>query len=264
MAHRAVLTIAGSDSVAGAGIQADLKTFAAFRVYGVSALTAVTAQTTTGVHEVLALPPDLVRAQIEVLAHDVSIAAIKTGMLATHEVVMAVAEALSRLSIRNVVVDPVMAAGSGGTLLALEAVSTVKTAVLPLASVVTPNAREAAVLSGIAVDSLESAREAARRISDLGPAAVVITGGHLPGSTAVDVVMHRGALMELSAPRVDVGTLHGAGCTFASAIAARLALGDDIPDAVREAKRYVTGAIERSLEIGGGSRVLNHFWQFSL
>ena len=284
---RIALTIAGSDSIAGAGIQADLKTFAALGVYGVSALTAATAQNTTGVAGVFALPPQTVRAQIDQIAQDVEIAAVKTGMLATAEIVREVAEAVGRLQTRNLVVDPVMASGrlrhpsavardalrfvegqgfgepgpnSGRTLLTPEAVSIVKTLLLPKAAVVTPNVAEAAVLSGIQVDSISSAREAARHIAGFGASAVVVKGGHLDGPLAIDVLFHDGAFIELSAPRAAFDAVHGTGCTFASAIAAGLALGDDIPDAVQRAKRYITGAIERSLEIGHGARVLNHFW----
>jgi hydroxymethylpyrimidine/phosphomethylpyrimidine kinase len=259
---RTVLTIAGSDSIAGAGIQADLKTFAALGVYGVSALTAVTAQNTTDVADIFTLPPGIVRAQIDEVSRDVEIAAVKTGMLATADIVRVVCEAIGRLQPVPVVVDPVMAAGSPGerTLLAAEGVSILKTHLLPLATVVTPNVTEAAALSGIQVESMSHAREAARRIAALGPAAVVIKGGHLSGPRSVDLLFHEGTFTELSAPRVDVGSIHGTGCTFASAVAAGLAAGDDIPSAVERAKRYVTGAIEQSFAVGHGARLLNHFW----
>lgn len=269
---RTALTIAGSDSIAGAGIQADLKTFAALGVYGVSALTAVTAQSTTGVADIFALPPHMVRAQIEQLAQDVEIAAIKTGMLATADIVGVVSETVGRFQRPNLVVDPVMVASRlrqgfgepgldpGRTLLAPEAVSILKTRLLPVATVVTPNVAEATMLSGIHVDSLSSAREAAKRIAGLGATTVVIKGGHLSGPQAIDLVFHAGTFTELAAPRIDLGAIHGTGCTFASAIAAGLALGDDIPAAVERAKRYITGAIEQSFAIGHGARILNHFW----
>ncbi len=269
---RTALTIAGSDSVAGAGIQADLKTFAALGVYGVSALTAVTAQNTTGVAEVFALSPQAVRAQIDQVAEDIEIDAVKTGMLATAEIVRAVIDAVERLHSRNLVVDPVMASGrlrqgygepgpgGGRTLLAPEAVSIVKTLLLPRAAVVTPNVAEAEALCGIRIESIGSAREAARHIAGWGASAVVIKGGHLRGPLAIDVLFHEGIFIELAAPRAAFDNVHGTGCTFASAIAAGLALGDDIPAAVQRAKRYVTGAIEQSFEIGRGARVLNHFW----
>ena len=259
---RTALTIAGSDSIAGAGIQADLKTFAALGVYGVSAVTAVTAQNTEGVADILALSPQMVRAQIDRVASDVEIAAVKTGMLASADITELVAESVARLALKNLVVDPVMSASGGGvrTLLTPDAVSILKTRLLPAATVVTPNAAEAAVLSGIQVDSVASAREAARRIAGLGPAAVVIKGGHLPGPESIDVLFHGGTLFELASPRANFDDVHGTGCTFASAIAAGLVLGDDVPAAVERAKRYITGAIEHSFAIGHGARILNHFW----
>jgi len=259
---RITLTIAGSDSIAGAGIQADLKTFAAHGVYGASAVTAVTAQSTTGVTNIFPLPAEIVRAQIEVACQDAAIAAVKTGMLAAADIVHAVSEAIRQLHTPHVVVDPVMTASAGltRTLLSLESVSVLKAQLLPLATVVTPNLSEAAVLSGIDVTSLDSVREAARRIAGLGPTAVVIKGGHLIGPQAIDVLFFEAAFTEFPATRVQVADVHGTGCTFASAIAARLALGDDIPKAVDQAKRYITGAIAQSLQIGHGARVLNHFW----
>ena len=257
---RAVLTIAGSDSSAGAGIQADLKTFAALGVYGASAITAVTSQNTTGVGGVFAMPAQIVRSQIECIAEDLTLSAVKTGMLATADIVLAVAETVGRLLRPNLVVDPVMTATSGAarTLLAPEAVSILKMRLLPLASIVTPNITEAAALSGIVVTSLETAREAARRIFDLGPRAVVVKGGHLEGPNAVDVLFDGQSFVEFSSPRFS--PVHGTGCTFASAIAARLAQEDDLASAVDRAKRYVTGAIEHSIAIGRGARVLDHFW----
>ncbi len=259
---RTVLAIAGSDSVAGAGIQADLKTFAALGVYGVSALTAVTAQNTQGVADIVSLSPQIVRAQIDQVVLDIEIAAIKTGMLATGDIVRMVCDVVGRLRHAKLVVDPVMAASGTGmrTLLTPEAVSLVKTRMLPLAAVVTPNVEEAAALSGITVDSKSSAKEAAKRIAAMGTGSVVIKGGHLSGPEAVDLLLHEGTFIEVAAARIDLGPTHGTGCTFASAIAAGLALGDDVPAAVQRAKRYVTGAIQHSFAIGHGARILNHFW----
>ncbi len=259
------LTIAGSDSIAGAGIQADLKTLAALGVYGVSAITAITAQNTAGITEVFALSPQLVRAQIEAVAQDAEIAAVKTGMLATSAIVRVVAETVEGFR-GNLVVDPVMAATSskGRTLLEPEAVSTLMTHLLPRATIVTPNIAEAEILSGVEIDSLPAARDAARRILALGPTAVIIKGGHLGGATSTDLLLHAGTFTEFPAPRAQFADLHGTGCTFASAIAARLALGDDIPAAVDRAKRYITGAIERSFVIGKGARILDHSWELSL
>jgi hydroxymethylpyrimidine/phosphomethylpyrimidine kinase len=262
---RTVLTIAGSDSIAGAGLQADLKTFAALGVYGVSAVTAVTAQNTEEVAHVFVLEPRAVRAQIDQITADVDIAAVKTGMLATSEIVHAVSDAALRFEWRNLVVDPVMAAGTADarTLLEAEAVSLLKTHLLPLTTVVTPNASEASILSGVAVNSLDDAREAAKRIAAFGPAAVVIKGGHVPGVNALDLLFHDGIFTEVSSPRGADASVHGTGCTFASAIAAGLALGDDIPAAVDRAKWYITGAIEHSFALGHGARILNHFWSSS-
>jgi hydroxymethylpyrimidine/phosphomethylpyrimidine kinase len=259
---RIVLTIAGSDSIAGAGIQADLKTFAALGVYGVSVLTAITAQNTHGIAESIALSPQIVRAQIDEVARDVEISVIKTGMLASGEIVREASESVGRLRRPQLVVDPVMAAGGTGarTLLTPEAVSMMKDSLLPLATVVTPNVAEASILSGIHVDSIRTAREAARAIAGLGSRSVVVKGGHLHGPDAIDVLFHDGQFAEFTAPRVDTGRIHGTGCTFASAVAAGLALGDDVPAAVERAKRYITGAIEHSLVIGSGARILHHFW----
>jgi hydroxymethylpyrimidine/phosphomethylpyrimidine kinase len=215
------------------------------------------------VADIFALSPQMVRAQIDQIAHDVEIAAVKTGMLVTGDIVRTVAESVGRFRQPNLVVDPVMA-GSGRTmrtLLAAEAVSILKTRLLPIATVVTPNVPEAEALSGIRVDSMTSGREAARRIAGMGAMAVVIKGGHLTGPEAIDLLFHAGSFLEIAAPRVELGGIHGTGCTFASAIAAGLALGDDVPAAVHRAKRYISGAIEHSFAVGRGARILDHFWQ---
>ena len=225
-----------------------------------------------GVADVFPLSAEVVTAQIDRVALDVDLAAIKTGMLATADIVRAVADAIGRLGTRNLVIDPVMVSSrishdndepglkAGRTLLPPEAVSVLKTLLLPMAMVVTPNVAEAEALSGIRVDSMSSAREAAKQIAGLGAGAVVIKGGHLRGPLAIDLLFHQGVFIELAAPRAAFPAVHGTGCTFASAIAAGLALGDDIPGAVQLAKRYITGAIEQSFEIGEGARLLNHFW----
>ena len=220
----------------------------------------MTVQNTTGVTDVFPLTAELVRAQIDRVAKDVDLSAIKRGLLATADIVRAVGDAIAGLGIRNFVMDPVMASGAGRTLLAPDAVSILKTLLLPKATVVTPNVAEAEALCGIRVDSMSSAREAAKQIAGLGAGAVVIKGGHLLGPLAIDLLFHQGVFSELAAPRSAFSAVHGTGCTFASAIAAGLALGDDIPGAVQRAKRYVTGAIEQSFEIGQGARLLNHFW----
>jgi len=262
---RSALTIAGSDSIAGAGIQADLKTFAALGVLGTCAITAVTAQNTSGVVDVHPLSPDIVRSQIDAVSRDIPPSAVKTGMLATHQIVETVVEALSAFPALKLVVDPVMLAGAPGarTLLRPEAVEILKARLLPMALVVTPNVAEATALSGIEVRSRASAIEAAKRILGLGVRAVVVKGGHLEGRDAIDLLLDGASSQEFSAPRVDVGRVHGAGCTFASAIAAGLAMGDELPAAVQRAKNYVTGAIKYSSAPGAGARLLSHFWIYT-
>ena len=210
---RTVMTIAGSDSGGGAGIQADLKTFAAHGVWGTCAIAAITAQNTTGVTAALPLPVDIIVAQIEAVASDFGVDAVKTGMLATSEVVIAVAGAITRLGLPNVVVDPVMVAKSGARLLADEAVTAVKLNLLPCATVVTPNAEEAGVLSGLPVRTLDDAREAARRIHGMGPRAVVVKGGHVEGPEVVDILYDGRAFAEFRGARIESRNTHGTGCT---------------------------------------------------
>lgn len=258
---RAALTIAGSDSGGGAGIQADLKTFAAFGVYGTSAITAITAQNTTGVTGVVALEADFVTAQIEAVASDIELGAVKTGMLANAAIVEAVAAAILALDLPRVVVDPVMVAKSGDTLLDEDAVGAVRRELLPRALVVTPNVPEAEVLSGRRVTTLDEALEAARAILDLGPGAVVMKGGHLAGPEVVDLLVTSRGVERFSAPRIASRHTHGTGCTFASAVAAGLALDQPLPEAVRAAKTYVQGAIEHGLDIGRGHGPVGHFWR---
>ena len=257
---RTALTIAGSDSGGGAGIQADLKTFAAHRVYGTSVITAVTAQNTMGVSAVEALSTDVITAQIEAVAGDFRLAAVKTGMLANAATVEAVAAAIDTLELPNVVVDPVMVAKGGDRLLEEEAVAAVKSELLRRALVVTPNALEAEVLAGMQVQSLAAAREAARRIRALGPAAVVVKGGHLPGAEAIDVLFDGHEFVEFRGPWIETRNTHGTGCTFAAAVAANLALGRRLRDAVERAKSYVLGALTAGFAVGHGHGVLDHFW----
>jgi hydroxymethylpyrimidine/phosphomethylpyrimidine kinase len=255
------LTIAGSDSGGGAGIQADLKTFAALGVYGTSAITAVTAQNTVGVMGVSALPADFVAAQIEAVASDIALHATKIGMLATAAIVDAVAAAIRELDLAQVVVDPVMLAKSGDMLLDDAAVGVLRMELLPVALVVTPNLPEAAVLCGHAVETPEQAREAARRIHALGPAAVVIKGGHGTGEPLIDLLFDGERFIEFPTHRIRTRNTHGTGCTFASAIAAHLALGHPLVDAVAQAQAYVLGAIRHGLAIGKGHGPLEHFWR---
>ncbi len=257
----AALTIAGSDSGAGAGIQADLKTFAAHGVYGTSAITALTAQNTLGVSGIHVVPDDFVTAQIEAVAGDIGCDAVKTGMLATAQIVEAVAAAVESFDLPNLVVDPVMVAKSGDHLLDEEAVHAVRWALLRLARVVTPNIPEAEVLARMTIRSVEDMREAARRIATFKPAAVVIKGGHLAGPDIVDVLLEKGEFHEFVGPRIEGPNTHGTGCTFAAAIAAHLAKGASLVDAVRDAKAYVAGAMYPGIPLGGGHRPLNHFWR---
>jgi hydroxymethylpyrimidine kinase/phosphomethylpyrimidine kinase len=258
---RTALTIAGSDSGGGAGIQADLKTFAAHRVYGTSALTAVTAQNTLGVTAWDALSPALVRAQIDAVAEDIGADAVKVGMLANAEIVCAVAAAIKTWKLSNVVLDPVMIAKGGDRLLEEEAVQAIRTALLPLADVVTPNVPEAEVLAGITIRSAEDMREAAQRILGMGPGVVLIKGGHLEGPESVDVAVTTVEVFELRGRRIATTSTHGTGCTLASAIAANLALGMETRKALSRAREYVEGAILHATRIGGGHGPLNHFWR---
>jgi len=255
------LTIAGSDSGGGAGIQADLKTFAAHGVYGTSAITALTAQNTQSVEGVHVVPDDFVTAQIEAVVSDLGCDAVKTGMLANSAIVEAVAAAIEALELPNLVVDPVMVAKSGDHLLDEEAVHALRWILIRLARVVTPNIPEAEVLAKMAVTSLADMREAARRIAMLKPSAVVIKGGHLPGIEVVDLLLEGGTFHEFVGPRIEGPNTHGTGCTFAAAIAAHLAKGAALKDAVPAAKAYVEGAMRHGIPLGKGHRPLNHFWR---
>lgn len=252
------MTIAGSDSGGGAGIQADLKTFAAFGVYGTSVITAVTAQNTRGVFAVAEVPEEVIALEIDVVLEDIGADAAKTGMLSSASIVRTVADRLEAWGVEKLVVDPVMVAKGGHPLLHRTAVTAVKEALLPLALVVTPNVPEAEVLSGLTIDSLETAREAARIIGSLGPRYVVVKGGHLPGD-ARDIVFDGVGFSEFSSERIDTPHTHGTGCTFSAAIAALLAR--DLPPlaAIEEAKRWLTEAIRAGYAIGDGHSPVNHF-----
>ena len=257
------LTIAGSDSGGGAGIQADLKTFAAFGVYGASAITAITAQNTIGVRAIHDVPAAVVAAQIDAVLDDIGADAAKTGMLSSPEIIETVADRLRAHAVVALVVDPVMVSKSGDRLLREDAVRALRELLLPLAAVVTPNAPEATVLSGIDVVDAASAREAARLIHDLGPALVVVKGGHLEGDTSDDVVFDGRTFDTLSGRRVVTRHTHGTGCTFSAAIAACLARGLSPLEAVREARAYLQGAIEHAEPLGGGHGPVNHLWRLS-
>ena len=257
-----VLTIAGSDSGGGAGIQADLKTFAARGVYGMSALTAITAQNTVGVQGVFELPAEFVAQQIDSVMDDIGADAWKTGMLSNAEIIHAVAGRGRHYGMERLVVDPVMVAKGGDPLLRTEAREALIGVLLPLAYVVTPNHHEAQVLAGFEVRGLDDMRRAAVAIHELGARYVVVKGGHLPATdAAIDVLYDGQAFETFEAERVDTPNTHGTGCTFASAIAAELAKGLPMADAVREAKAYLTAAVWAAVDlgIGHGHGPLNHF-----
>lgn len=250
------LTVAGSDSGGGAGIQADLKTFAALGVHGMSAITSITAQNTKAVTMVHDVPLEIIREQIRVVVEDIGVDAVKTGMLHTSEIISVVAEELEKID-APIVVDPVMIAKSGAKLLRDDAIESLVKKIIPIATVVTPNAREAEALSGIKVKDIEDQKKAAKIISELGPRAVVVKGGHIDGREVLDILYYRGEFIVYSRDRVVTKNTHGTGCTFASAIAAQLAKGYDIPEAVQVAKEFVTNAIIHGLEIGGGHGPVN-------
>jgi hydroxymethylpyrimidine/phosphomethylpyrimidine kinase len=258
------LTIAGSDSSGGAGIQADLKTFAAFAVFGTSAITAVTAQNTLRVSAIANLDPAFVAAQIDAVADDFTIAAAKTGMLARTEIIEAVADRIRIRKIPNVVVDPVMVAASGDALLEPDAIAMMRDVMLPLAAIVTPNLREANILTGRDVSNRDAIREAAQALVALGArAALVKCGSHatvadVQNQDAIDILYDGRNFREFSAPRVAIGRAHGAGCTLSAAIAASLARGESLENAIDAAKRYVTLALQNAPRIGHGSQPLNH------
>ncbi|MDA1185739.1 MAG: bifunctional hydroxymethylpyrimidine kinase/phosphomethylpyrimidine kinase [Acidobacteria bacterium] len=257
---RTALTIAGSDSSGGAGIQADLKTFAAHGVYGLSAITAVTAQNTVGIHACDAVSSRLVTAQIEAVVSDIGVHAAKTGMLANADIVAAVAAAVDALRIPLLVVDPVMVSTSGATLANDGAVDAIRSKLVRRAFVVTPNIAEAEVLSGISITNEDTRREAARRIVAAGPTIVIIKGGHFPSSNIVDLMYDGQCFVEFPTERVAGPSRHGTGCTFAAAITAQLALGSPLSDAIRHAQRYVAGAIGASPALGCGRGPMDHGW----
>jgi hydroxymethylpyrimidine/phosphomethylpyrimidine kinase len=256
-----VLTIAGSDSGGGAGIEADLKTFTALQTFGMAAITSVTAQNTVGVTGVHDLPPDFVAEQIDDVAQDIGVDAAKTGMLSNAAIAEAVADSVARNKIEKLVVDPVMVAKSGDPLLQESAQIALRERILPLAYVVTPNVPEAEVLAGIHIENSDDVKEAAQKIHDLGSRYVLLKGGHMAGEEAVDYLFDGETLQTFRAPRIDTKNTHGTGCTYSAAIAAFLAKGLPVHDAVQQAKDYLTGAIQHSFSMGTGHGPLNHFWR---
>ncbi len=254
------LTIAGSDSGGGAGIQADLKTFTAFGVYGMSAITAITAQNTVGVQGIFELPVDIILEQIKSIMTDIGTDAAKTGMLSSPGIVNAVAEGIQEFNIPNIVVDPVMVAKSGDPLLSENARNVVKEKLLPLAAVITPNIYEAEVILGKSIKTIDDMKEAAIGLKEIGCQWVIVKGGHLTGEKeAIDVVYNGSDFHLLRSPYFQTKNTHGTGCTFSSAIAAGLAKGSDPLTSIKIAKNYITEAIENSLSIGKGHGPTNHF-----
>lgn len=257
------LTIAGSDSGGGAGIQADLKTFTAFRVFGMSVITSVTAQNTVSVLGKSDLPGEFVELQIDAVLKDIGVDAVKTGMLSNKGIVLSVARKLKEYGVKKIVVDPVMIAKGGDTLLDSEAKDVLAGELLKLAHIVTPNIPEAEELSGTRISSLDGMKEAAEKIKKLGPEYVLLKGGHLEDMPdAIDIFYDGSTFYELKAPRIETPNTHGTGCTYSAAVCASLARGFSPLDAVKEAKDYITFAIKKSFELGKGHGPLNHFWKY--
>lgn len=254
------MTIAGSDSGGGAGIQADLKTFAALGVYGSSVLTAITAQNTVGVKAVHEVPNEVISAQIDAVLSDIGADAVKTGMLASSSIIQCVASELQRRPVPWLVVDPVMVAKSGDPLLWEDAVEALRNLLVPLASVITPNIPEAEALTGMKIHSDHQAQEAAKTFISMGAKSVVVKGGHREGP-ATDLFYDGSSFHEFTSPRIETVNTHGTGCTFASAVAAGLARGMSLLEAVALAKDFVTEAIRTSFPVGQGHGPLNHFHQ---
>ena len=257
------LTIAGSDSGGGAGIQADLKTFQAFGVFGTSALTAITAQNTLGVTAVHAIPGDIVRAQIDAVVTDLRPAAVKTGMLASAELVQLVAQAIRDYQLENYVLDPVMVATSGDRLLDANAEQTIADVLLPLATVVTPNLDEARILVGYEVADAQTMERAARGLVERGARSALVKGGHLTSGRLVDVLFDGKEIKRWERERVATRSTHGTGCTLSAGIAAGLALGQDLATAVANALEFVNAALRSAPSLGAGHGPLNHLARVS-
>jgi hydroxymethylpyrimidine/phosphomethylpyrimidine kinase len=262
MKMKKVLTIAGSDSGGGAGIQADLKAFAARGVFGMTAITALTAQNTLGVHGIFEISAEFVGEQIDAVMNDMGTDAWKTGMLSNAKIIKMLVKKVKEYSIEKLIVDPVMVARSGDSLLHQPAQTALIEDLLPLAYVLTPNHYEAEVITGNQIENLEDAKLAAKEIYEMGSSNVIVKGGHIPGiADAVDVLFDGDKVTEISAPRIDTKNTHGTGCTYASSIAAEIAKGNDIVSAVRTAKDYLTELLEfgKDLKIGKGNGPLDHF-----
>ena len=257
---RVVCSIAGSDSSAGAGIQADLKSITANGAYAATVITAVTAQNTLGVQGAWPLPLESVGEQIASVFDDLDVAGVKTGMLGGSEMIELVATALEQRRPPFIVVDPVMISKTGFSLLAEDAATTLRERLLPLATVVTPNVHEAEALTGLSIKTVDDAQQAGEMLVEAGASAALVKGGHLEGAPATDVLVTADSTQIYEGEWIDQRHTHGTGCTYASAIAARLALGDELRDAIGGAKAYVTEAIRGGLDIGQGIGPTDHFW----
>ena len=257
-----VLSIAGSDSSGGAGIQADIKTISAFGLFAQTAITALTAQNTLGVHGVLDVDPGFVEEQIDAVFNDIRPDAVKIGMVSSPEIVIVIAESLKRHGAGNIVVDPVMVATSGDSLAAGGAVEALCDHLLPMADVITPNMPEACVLAGYRIESREEQERAAQELLATGAAAVLVKGGHGQGDAYDVLAMRDGGIVRLEAARIETSNTHGTGCTLSSAIACGLAKGESLEDAVRHAKEYVSGALASGLDLGRGCGPIDHMWRY--
>ena len=255
------LTIAGSDCSGGAGIQADLKTMTAHKVYGMSAITALTAQNTTGVSGILEVPPEFLAQQLDSIFTDIPPQAVKIGMVSSAELIRVIGEKLEQYHASHIVLDPVMVATSGARLIKEDAVEALCRYLIPLAEVITPNIPEAEKIAGMEIKTAEDMKTAAKKIADMGAKAVLVKGGHYMGD-AQDILYDGSRYHTFVEKRIHTKNTHGTGCTLSSAIASYLALGESLPDAVKKAKEYVTGAIEHSLELGKGCGPTNHFFRF--
>ncbi|NLG89717.1 MAG: bifunctional hydroxymethylpyrimidine kinase/phosphomethylpyrimidine kinase [Clostridiaceae bacterium] len=256
-----VLAIAGSDSSGGAGIQADLKTFSAHGVFGMTVITAVTAQNTARVIDVQDITPDMIGKQIDAIFEDIDVDAVKIGMVSKIESIKVIAEKLRKYKPKNIVLDPVMISKSGYALLEPDAIKTLIAELLPLATVVTPNAPEAEKISGITIKSIEDMKKAAEIIHGMGAKNVLVKGGHIGGSHSTDILFDGKKFHVYEAEHIKTKNTHGTGCTLSSAIASNLALGMDVANAVDSAKKYITSAITHSLSIGKGNGPTHHFYE---
>lgn len=258
---KTVLTIAGSDSSGGAGIQADLKTITCHKLYGMSAITALTAQNTTGVYEIHNSPLDFMEAQLDAVFTDIIPDAVKIGMVPTIELMELVARKLKQYQAKNVVLDPVMVATSGGVLMEEKAIDTLIHKLFPMATVITPNIIEASKLSNVAITSLEDMISAARKLSQFFDGYILIKGGHLTGEPE-DILYHKEKITVIPGKRSQNKNTHGTGCTLSSAIACHLAMGEGVEESVQKAKEYISGAIDANLNLGKGKGPLMHWYQW--